>query len=59
MCGLSEFRQRSQPRQPDWRLAEGFSVAFQGGSQNNSTSITIVNGKMTRNISRGMYFHTS
>ena len=45
-----------QPRQPDLTDVEGFSVAFQGGSQNNSTSITIVNGKMTRNISRGYVF---
>ncbi len=45
-----------QPRQPDLTDVEGFSVAFQGGSQNNSTSITIVNGKMTRNTSRGYVF---
>ena len=45
-----------QPRQPDLRDLEGFAVAYQGGSQNNSTSISIVNGKMTRNISRGYVF---
>jgi hypothetical protein len=45
-----------QPQQPDLSKIKGFSVAYQGGSQNNSTAITIVNGKMTRNVTRGYVF---
>ncbi|MDA3895015.1 MAG: BatD family protein [Desulfobacteraceae bacterium] len=45
-----------QPEQPDLSILNGFHVEYQGGSQNNSSSITIINGKMTRNISRGYVF---
>lgn len=45
-----------QPQQPDLSGLKDFSVQYLGGSQNNSTSITIINGKMTRNISRGYVF---
>lgn len=48
-----------QVEPPDSGILEnmdGFSVTYQGGSGNNSTSITIVNGKMTRNIKRGYVF---
>jgi hypothetical protein len=45
-----------QPQQPDLSILKGFLVEFQGGSQNNSSAITIINGKMTKNVSRGYVF---
>ncbi len=45
-----------RPGQPDMSQIEGFSVEYQGGSQNNSSSVTIVNGQMTSNVSRGYVF---
>jgi hypothetical protein len=44
------------PEQPDLSQIEGFSVTYQGGSQNNSTSVTIINGKMTQDVRRGYVF---
>jgi hypothetical protein len=44
---------------PDLSRLNGFTIEYQGGSQNNSTSITVINGKMTRNIRRGYVFHTA
>jgi len=45
-----------QPNPPDLSTLDDFSVQYQGGSQNNSSSITIINGKMTKNVSRGYVF---
>ncbi len=42
--------------QPDLSSLNDFLVQFQGGSQNNSSSINIINGKMTKNVSRGYVF---
>jgi len=44
------------PEQPNLFGFEAFTVHYQGGSQNNSQSITVINGKMTRNVSRGYVF---
>ena len=44
------------PEQPDVSHIEGVSVEYTGGSQNNNSSVTIVNGKMTSNVSRGYVF---
>jgi len=44
------------PEQPDLSGIHGFQVNYQGGSQNNSSSITIINGKMTKKVSRGYVF---
>lgn len=45
-----------QPEQPDLSILNGFFVEYQGGSQKNSSSITIINGKMTKNVKRGYVF---
>lgn len=45
-----------QAQQPDLSGIRGVSVKYQGGSQNNSSSITIINGKMTQDIRRGYVF---
>ena len=44
------------PQKPDLSAIDGFNVAYQGGSQNSSSSITIINGKMTKNIRKGYVF---
>ncbi len=44
------------PEQPDLSALKGFSVEFIGGSQNSSSSITIVNGQMTKNEKKGYIF---
>jgi hypothetical protein len=45
-----------QVQQPDLSGIKGVSVKYQGGSQNNSSSITIINGKMTQDVRRGFVF---
>ena len=45
-----------QPEQPDLSILNEFLVEYQGGSQNNSSSITIINGKMTKNVKQGYVF---
>ncbi len=45
------------PEQPDLSRLSDFSVAFVGGQQNNSSSITIINGKTTRDVRRGYIFN--
>ncbi|PIP37919.1 MAG: hypothetical protein COX19_15365 [Desulfobacterales bacterium CG23_combo_of_CG06-09_8_20_14_all_51_8] len=45
-----------QPEPPDLSCLNEFFVQYQGGSQNNSSSITIINGKMTKSVSRGYVF---
>jgi len=44
------------PRQPDTSAIKDFNVVFQGGQQNSSSSITIINGKMTKDVREGYYF---
>ncbi|MGD9158069.1 MAG: BatD family protein [Desulfobacteraceae bacterium] len=44
------------PEQPDLSGWKGIRVQFLGGSQNSSSSITIINGKMTRNEKKGYVF---
>lgn len=44
------------PEQPDLSSLKGFSIRFLGGSQNSSSSITIINGKMTKNEKKGYVF---
>jgi len=44
------------PDRPDLSHVSDFHVEFLGGQQNNSSSITIVNGKMTKNVRRGYVF---
>ncbi len=45
-----------QPEQPDVSAIEDFSVEFQGGRRNSSSSVTITNGRMTQNVKRGYIF---
>ena len=44
------------PETPDLSHVSDFEVQFLGGRQNNSSSITIINGKMTKDIRRGYVF---
>jgi hypothetical protein len=44
------------PKKPDLSGIDGFNVVYQGGSQNSSSSITIVNGQVTKNIKKGYVF---
>ena len=44
------------PEQPDLSSLEGFRVEYLGGSQNSSSSITIINGRMTKNEKKGYVF---
>jgi hypothetical protein len=44
------------PERPDLSDISEFSVAFQGGQQNSSSSVTIINGRMTQNVRRGYVF---
>ncbi|RJP90887.1 MAG: protein BatD [Desulfobacteraceae bacterium] len=44
------------PDQPDLSQMDGFSVSFQGGSQNSSRSISIINGRMTQDVRQGYVF---
>ncbi len=47
------------PTQPDMSGLKDFTVEYQGGRQNSSTSISIVNGRMTKNIKHGYVFSYS
>ncbi len=44
------------PEQPDMTPVTSFSVEFQGGRQDNSSSISIINGHMTRSTKQGYVF---
>jgi BatD DUF11 like domain len=44
------------PQQPDTSVIKDFNVVFQGGQQNSSSSITIINGKVTKDVREGYYF---
>lgn len=43
--------------EPDVSGLTDFQVAFQGGGSNSSSSVTVVNGRMTREDRRGYIFH--
>lgn len=45
------------PEQPDLSQLNDFTVRYLGGSQNSSSSITIINGKMTKNEKKGYIFN--
>lgn len=45
-----------QPEPPDLSGLDDFLVQYQGGSQNNSSSITYINGQITKTVSRGFVF---
>ncbi|NLD37341.1 MAG: protein BatD [Desulfatiglans sp.] len=44
------------PEEPDLSHLDGFRVQFAGGSQNSSSSISIINGQMTREDKKGYVF---
>jgi hypothetical protein len=44
------------PEQPDLSGVKDFTVVFQGGQQNSSRSVTIINGKVTQDVREGYYF---
>ncbi len=44
------------PEKPDIPGIEGLDLAYQGGQQNSSSSITIINGSVTKNIKQGYTF---
>lgn len=44
------------PDKPDLSHLRDFNVQYQGGQQNSSRSVTILNGKMTRNVREGYFF---
>jgi hypothetical protein len=45
-----------EPEEPDLSHLDGFRVEFAGGSQNSSSSISIINGRMTREEKKGYVF---
>ena len=47
------------PERPDLSGLDGFTVAFEGGSQNSSTMIQIINGRVEKNINQGYVFSYS
>jgi len=44
------------PERPDLSGLDGFTVAFEGGSQNSSSMIRIINGRIEKNINQGYVF---
>jgi hypothetical protein len=44
------------PDRPDLSHINGFNVTFQGGAQNSSSSIQIINGRVTRDVRYGYIF---
>ena len=42
----------TETERPDLSVLEGFEVKFQGGANNSSHSVSIINGKVTRNVKR-------
>lgn len=45
------------PAEPNVSAIKAFAVQFLGGQQNSSSSVTIINGQMAQNISRGYIFN--
>lgn len=46
-----------RPEQPDLSGLDDFTVQFDGGASNSSSSVTIINGKMTRQVQYGYIFN--
>jgi len=44
------------PKRPNISDIDGMDIVYQGGQQNSSSSITIVNGRVTKDIKRGYTF---
>ncbi len=44
------------PEKPDLSHVEDFTVVFQGGQQNSSRSVTIVNGRVVQDVKEGYFF---
>ena len=44
------------PEKPDMSSIKGASVQFRGGQQNSSSSVSIINGRMTKNVKKGYVF---
>ncbi len=44
------------PEQPELSHVTDFSVTFRGGQQNSNRSVTIINGKITKNVREGYFF---
>lgn len=44
------------PDQPDLSALQDFKVETRGGQQNSSSSVTIINGRMTQQVNRGYIF---
>jgi BatD DUF11 like domain len=44
------------PEKPDMSSIKGASVRFRGGQQNSSSSVSIINGRMTKNVKKGYVF---
>ena len=44
------------PGQPNLGNIDGFSIHERGGQNNSSSSVTIINGRMVQNVSRGFVF---
>ena len=42
---------------PDMTAIEGFTVEYMGGSNNSSQSISIINGRVERNVQKGFVFN--
>ena len=45
-----------KPEKPDMSSIKGASVQFRGGQQNSSSSVSIINGRMTKNVKKGYVF---
>ncbi len=41
---------------PDMTVIEGFAIEYRGGSNNSSQSISIINGRVERNVQKGFVF---
>lgn len=41
---------------PDMTVIEGFAIEYMGGSNNSSQSISIINGRVERNVQKGFVF---
>ena len=45
------------PEQPNLSHLMDFTVEYQGGQQNSSRSVTIINGKVTQDVKEGYFFN--
>jgi hypothetical protein len=52
-----QVKGNDSPEEPNLTGLNGFSVERLGGQQNSSQSVTIVNGRMNRNVSKGYVFN--